>query len=50
MNDTQRKINAIRSNLPDGVKEPSLSQFSLSDLPVVSMGLPPTYLKMNFMI
>lgn len=39
MNDTQRKINAIRSNLPDGVKEPSLSQFSLSDLPVVSMGV-----------
>ena len=39
MNDAQRKINAIRSDLPDDIEEPSLSQFSLSDLPVVSMGV-----------
>lgn len=39
MNDAQRKINAIRSDLPDDAKEPSLTQFSLSDLPVVSMGI-----------
>lgn len=39
MSDAQRKINAIRSDLPDDVEEPSLSQFSLSDLPVVSMGV-----------
>ena len=39
LNDAQRKINAIRSDLPDDVEEPSLSKFSLSDLPVVSMGV-----------
>ncbi len=39
LNDAQRKINAIRSDLPDDIDEPSLSQFSLSDLPVVSMGV-----------
>src|SRR5690554_6323706 len=39
LNDAQRKINAIRSDLPDDVEEPSLAQFSLSDLPVVSMGV-----------
>lgn len=39
MNDAQRKINAIRSDLPEDAKEPSLSKFSLSDLPVVSMGV-----------
>lgn len=39
LNEAQRKINAIRSDLPDDIDEPSLSQFSLSDLPVVSMGV-----------
>ena len=39
LNEAQRKINAIRSDLPDDINEPSLSQFSLSDLPVVSMGV-----------
>lgn len=39
LNDAQRKINAIRSDLPDDVQEPSLSQFSLSDLPIVSLGV-----------
>ncbi len=39
LNDAQRKINAIRSDLPDDAKEPSLSKFSLSDLPVVTMGV-----------
>ena len=39
LNDAQRKINAIRSDLPEDVEEPSLSQFSLSDLPVVSLGV-----------
>lgn len=39
LNDAQRKINAIRSDLPDDAKEPSISKFSLSDLPVATMGV-----------
>lgn len=39
LNEAQRKINAIRSDLPDDIDEPSLSQFSLSDMPIVSMGV-----------
>ncbi len=39
LNDAQRKINAIRSDLPEGIEEPSISQFSLSDLPIISMGV-----------
>lgn len=39
LNEAQRKINSIRSQLPDGAKEPSLSKFSISDLPVISMGI-----------
>ena len=39
LNDAQRKINAIRADLPTDVKEPSLSKFSLSDLPIVSIGV-----------
>ncbi len=39
LNDAQRKINAIRSELPEDIDEPSLSQFSLSDMPIVSMGI-----------
>ncbi len=39
LNEAQRKINAIRSDLPEDIDEPSLSQFSLSDMPIVSMGI-----------
>lgn len=39
LNEAQRKINAIRANLPTDAKEPSLSKFSLSDLPIVSIGV-----------
>ncbi|MDO5105378.1 efflux RND transporter permease subunit [Capnocytophaga sp.] len=39
LNEAQRKINAIRSELPDDAKEPSLSKFSLSDMPIVSLGI-----------
>ena len=38
MNDAQRKINAIISDLPDDAKAPSLSKFSLSDLPIMTIG------------
>ena len=39
LNEAQRKINAIRANLPTDAKEPSLSKFSLSDLPIISIGV-----------
>lgn len=38
LNDAQRKINAIIADLPDDADPPSLSKFSLSDLPVVTLG------------
>ncbi|WP_293304593.1 efflux RND transporter permease subunit [Pedobacter sp. UBA5917] len=37
LNDAQRKVNAILSELPEDVKTPSLSKFSLDDLPVITM-------------
>ncbi|RZK39718.1 MAG: efflux RND transporter permease subunit [Pedobacter sp.] len=37
LNDAQRKVNAILSQLPDEVKTPSLSKFSLDDMPVITM-------------
>ncbi|RZM26867.1 MAG: efflux RND transporter permease subunit [Pedobacter sp.] len=37
LNDAQRKVNAILSDLPDDVKTPSLSKFSLDDMPVITM-------------
>ncbi|MCM4157834.1 efflux RND transporter permease subunit [Gramella sp. AN32] len=39
LNEAQRQINAIRSDLPEDINEPSLAQFSLSDLPIVNMGI-----------
>lgn len=39
LNDAQRKINTIRSELPDDIDEPSLQQFSLDDMPIISMGV-----------
>ncbi len=39
MNEAQRRIGAIRSDLPDDIREPGLAQFSMSDLPVVTMGV-----------
>jgi HAE1 family hydrophobic/amphiphilic exporter-1 len=38
LNDAQRKINAIISTLPIDAKTPSLSKFSLSDLPIMTIG------------
>ena len=38
MNDAQRKINAIISDLPDDAKTPSLNKFSLSDMPIITLG------------
>jgi HAE1 family hydrophobic/amphiphilic exporter-1 len=38
LNDAQRKINAIISDLPDDAETPSLTKFSVSDLPIMSIG------------
>jgi len=38
LNDAQRKINAIEKDLPEDVDPPSLTKFSLSDLPVITLG------------
>ena len=37
LNEAQRKVNAILADLPEEVKTPSLSKFSLDDLPVITM-------------
>jgi hydrophobic/amphiphilic exporter-1 (mainly G- bacteria), HAE1 family len=38
LNDAQRKINAVEKDLPEDSDPPSLVKFSLSDLPVVTLG------------
>ncbi|MBP3944255.1 efflux RND transporter permease subunit [Sphingobacteriaceae bacterium WQ 2009] len=37
LNDAQRKVNAILSDLPDDAKTPSLAKFSFDDLPIVTL-------------
>jgi len=37
LSDAQRKVNAILSQLPEDVRTPSLSKFSLDDMPVITM-------------
>ncbi|HWV74333.1 MAG TPA: efflux RND transporter permease subunit [Pseudosphingobacterium sp.] len=37
INDAQRKVNAVLSDLPDDAKTPSLAKFSLDDLPIVTL-------------
>ena len=39
LNDAQRKVNAILSELPDDAEAPSLAKFSLDDLPILSLAL-----------
>ncbi|MAZ73489.1 MAG: acriflavin resistance protein [Flavobacteriaceae bacterium] len=39
LNEAQRKINSIRSDLPEDIDEPSLSQVSISDMPIMSLGI-----------
>ncbi|MFL9843166.1 efflux RND transporter permease subunit [Flavobacterium rhizosphaerae] len=38
LNDAQRKINAIEKDLPEDADPPALVKFSLSDLPVITLG------------
>src|SRR5699024_6532688 len=37
LNDAQRKVNAILSDLPDDAKIPSLQKFSTDDLPIMTL-------------
>ncbi len=37
LNDAQRKVNAIVSDLPEDATTPSLAKFSLDDLPIITM-------------
>jgi hydrophobic/amphiphilic exporter-1 (mainly G- bacteria), HAE1 family len=39
LEDAQRKVNQILSTLPTGVKTPSLSKFSMDDMPVLKLGV-----------
>lgn len=39
LNDAQRKVNAILSELPDDAEAPSLNKFSLDDLPIITMSV-----------
>ncbi|MBQ0117611.1 MAG: efflux RND transporter permease subunit [Flavobacterium sp.] len=39
LNDAQRKINAILKDLPEDVDPPSIVKFSLSDLPIMTLGV-----------
>ncbi len=37
--DAERKINQIKSNLPEDAKDPIVSRFSLDDLPIISLSM-----------
>ncbi|WP_300673113.1 efflux RND transporter permease subunit [Soonwooa sp.] len=39
LNDAQRKVNAIASELPTDAKAPSLNKFSLDDLPIMTLSI-----------
>mgnify|MGYP001013566799 CR=1 FL=1 len=38
LQDAQRKVNTIKSDLPTSVKDPSLGKFSLDELPIMRIG------------
>jgi Cation/multidrug efflux pump len=37
LNDAQRKVNAVLSDLPDDAETPSLAKFSMDDLPILTL-------------
>lgn len=39
LQNAQRKINAIRSQLPDDVEDPALDKFSFDDMPIMKLGV-----------
>jgi HAE1 family hydrophobic/amphiphilic exporter-1 len=49
LNDAQRKINALLSVTCKDAKAPSLSKFSLSDLPIMTIGANGRWMKWHFM-
>lgn len=38
LQNAQRKVNSIRADLPESVKEPSVSDFRLADVPIMTIG------------
>jgi HAE1 family hydrophobic/amphiphilic exporter-1 len=48
LQDAQRKINEVVSQLPDGAKQPTLSKFALDELPVLRMGVTATMPSKDF--
>lgn len=38
LQDAQRKVNEIRSDLPDGIRQPVISKFAIDELPVLRLG------------
>lgn len=38
LQEAQRKVNSIKTTLPDDVKDPSLGKFSLDELPIMQIG------------
>ena len=38
LQNTQREINAIRSDLPESIREPSIRNFSVADVPIMTIG------------
>lgn len=42
MEDAQRKINAIKSDLPEDAKDPEISKFSVDEAPIMKMSLTST--------
>ena len=39
LQDVQRKINAVKSTLPDDAKDPALTKFSSDDFPIISLAV-----------
>jgi HAE1 family hydrophobic/amphiphilic exporter-1 len=39
LQDVQRKVNAIRQELPDDAKDPSVTDFRVSDIPIMTIGV-----------
>jgi HAE1 family hydrophobic/amphiphilic exporter-1 len=38
LQDAQRKVNAVRADFPENVEEPSLSDFDINDIPIMTVG------------
>lgn len=38
LQDAQRKVNEVRSQLPEGIREPVISKFAIDELPVLRLG------------